>query len=84
MLSAQGLLHGVALAFYAPGMAPSVGTGAIPVHMAVAARPIVLIAIHAYLGSNSVSNMTQWGINYRIQTVAKLAGALKTTLKDMK
>ena len=38
----------------------------------------------AQLASNGVLKMTQWGINYRIQTVAKSAGALKTTLKDMK
>ena len=52
--------------------------------MAVAARTIVLIATHAHLASNGVLKMTQWGINYRMRAVAKSAGALKTTLKEMK
>ena len=70
--------------FCAPVMATSAVPVAIPVHMAVAARTIVLTTTRAQLGSYGVSKLTQWGINYRMQTVAKRAVALKTTLKDKK
>ena len=72
------------LLFWAPAMASNAVPVAIPVHMAVAARTIVLTTTHAQLGSYGVSKLTQWGINYRMQTVAKRAVALKTTLKDKK